>query len=271
MGDKTGIQWTEATWNPVTGCTKVSPGCAHCYAEQVTHRFANAWGVSGKPWTPANAGEVVRTRPDRLDQPLRWQRPRTVFVNSMSDLFHDQVPPTFVEAVYGVMARCPQHTFQILTKRPELALDWYRGGPYLAPIWPWPLPNVWLGVSIENARHTYRADVLREIPAAVRFISAEPLLGQLMPVTDDWPERPPRTLCLDGIDWVIVGGESGPRARPMQLDWALELVNVCRAAGVACFVKQLGTHAARELDLRDRKGGRPEEWPAPLRVREMPA
>lgn len=269
MGDKTGIQWTEATWNPVTGCTKVSPGCAHCYAETVTRRFASAWGVSDKPWTPENAAEVVRVRPDRLDQPLRWKRPRLVFVNSMSDLFHEQVPDEFIREVYLRMAASPEHTFQVLTKRPERARDvlaWIdgqdeqHGANYFSR---WPVRNVWLGVSIENARHTYRADVLREIPAAVRFISAEPLLGSL------YPAAGPK-LNLASIDWVIIGGESGPRARAMVLEWARELVGECAHEGVACFVKQLGSAAARDLGLRDRKAGDPDEWPADLRVREMP-
>ena len=294
MGDKTGIEWTDATWNPVTGCSKVSPGCAHCYAEQVTRRFASAWGVSDKPWTPANAADVVRTRPDRLDQPLRWKRPRMVFVNSMSDLFHEQVPDAFIREVYLRMAASPEHTFQVLTKRPDRArdvLDWINDqderhdAGYFSR---WPVRNVWLGVSIENARHAYRADVLRQIPAAVRFISAEPLLGSLFETKRPETVRIPvgargeylfdqavttsaHAIDLLDIDWVIVGGESGPRARPMDLAWARELVDACREADVACFVKQLGEHAARELGLRDRKGGNPDEWPADLRVREMPA
>ena len=314
MGDKTGIQWTEATWNPVTGCTKVSPGCAHCYAETVTRRFADVWGVSAAPWTPENAAEVVRIRPDRLDQPLRWKRPRLVFVNSMSDLFHEHVPDEFIREVYLRMAASPEHTFQVLTKRPERARDvlaWIddqdeqHGANYFSR---WPARNVWLGVSIENARHAYRADVLRDIPAAVRFISAEPLLGSLFEqqtplrrrydrdlsmeivgvVSDEshlsldeassrvyWaerngPNRIKRPLSLDGIDWVIIGGESGPRARPMRLEWARELVGECAALDVACFVKQLGSVTARDLGLRDRKAGDPDEWPADLRVREMP-
>ena len=293
MGDKTAIQWTDATWNPVTGCSKVSPGCAHCYAEQVTRRFAGTWGVSDKPWTPANAAEVVRIRPDRLDQPLRWQRPRMVFVNSMSDLFHEQVPDDFIREVYLRMAASPEHTFQVLTKRPDRARDvlaWIdeqdeqHGAGYFSR---WPVRNVWLGVSIENARHAYRADVLREIPAAVRFISAEPLLGSLLETKLPETVRIPvgergqylfdqavttsaHAVDLLDIDWVIVGGESGPRARPMDLAWARELVDACREAGVACFVKQLGEHAARDLGCRDRKGGNPDEWPADLRVREMP-
>lgn len=275
MGDKTAIQWTDATWNPVTGCSKVSPGCAHCYAEQVTRRFAGTWGVSDKPWTPANAAEVVRLHPDRLDQPLRWQRPRMVFVNSMSDLFHEQVPFEFVDRVFAVIEDSPRHVFQVLTKRPERMRDYFMSRTKhpddasalraADPVLYQDVPQLWLGVSIENARHAYRADVLREIPAAVRFISAEPLLGSLYP--DASPEL---SLRLDGIDWLIVGGESGPRARPMQLEWARELVGECSHEGVACFVKQLGEHAARDLGLRDRKGGNPDEWPADLRVREMP-
>ncbi len=192
----TGISWTEETWNPVTGCSKVSPGCANCYAETLTARFAGRPGYieEHRPWTPENAAHNVRLHPERLDQPLRWKRPRMIFVNSMSDLFHERVPDSFICQVFDVMARASQHTFQVLTKRPERIAQFFTDAEYtrrqwylnehLAPVplrWleSGPLPNVWLGVSIENARHTWRADVLREIPAAVRFISAEPLLGSL--------------------------------------------------------------------------------------------
>ena len=185
MADRSRIEWTEATWNPVTGCSKVSPGCAHCYAET----FAERWrGVPGHPY---EQGFDLRLWPERLDVPLRWRRPRVVFVNSMSDLFHEDIPDEFIADVFDVMVRAKQHTFQILTKRHERLAE-------LAPQLPWPR-NVWMGVTIENRRFVHRADALREVPAAVRFISAEPLLGPL------------EGLDLDGIDWLIAGGESGPR------------------------------------------------------------
>jgi protein gp37 len=232
MGERSRIEWTEATWNPVTGCSKVSPGCAHCYAETLSLRF----GSSRKPWTPANARENVVLHPERLEHPLRWRRPRVVFVNSMSDLFHELVPADFAERIYATIAAAPQHTFQILTKRPEQAFDFYRAaGERIAD-----LPNVWLGVSIENSRYTWRADVLREIPVAVRFISAEPLLGSLF---DRSGQRVP--LDLTAIDWLIAGGESGPGYRPVRSEWARELRDACIAAGVAFFFKQWGGRTSK--------------------------
>jgi protein gp37 len=245
----TTIEWTEATWNPVTGCHKVSPGCAHCYAETFAERFR---GVPGHPY---EHGFDIRIRPERLELPLRWRKPRLVFVNSMSDPYHEAVPEAFIRDVHDVMARAHWHTFQVLTKRSGRLAE-------LAPRLPWPA-NVWMGVSIENRRFVERADHLRRVPAAVRFISAEPLLGPL------------EGLDLSGIDWVIVGGESGPRARPMDLGWARDLVARCRAAGVAVFVKQLGARWAREHACfrggrRDRKGAVMAGWPVDLQIREMP-
>jgi protein gp37 len=235
MADKTAIEWTEATWNPVSGCSKVSPGCAHCYAERISLRF----GHSASPWTPANAGRNVRLHPERLDQPLRWRRPRLVFVNSMSDLFHELVPSDFIARVFDVMERASQHTFQVLTKRPDIALEHADALPWSA--------NIWLGVSIENSRFTWRADVLREIPAAVRFISAEPLLASLF---ESGGQR--RPLTLDGVHWLIAGGESGPGHRPMDVEWVRELREACKGARVAFFFKQWGgptpKSGGRELD-----------------------
>jgi protein gp37 len=225
VADKTGIEWTEATWNPVTGCSKVSPGCAHCYAERLSLRF----GSTRKPWLPAHAAENVTLRPERLDQPLRWRRPRLIFVNSMSDLFHERVPLSFIERVFGVMANAEQHVFQILTKRHERMVE-------LSPSLPWP-ENVWMGVSIENRRWSVRGDALRQVPAAVRFISAEPLLGSL------------DGLDLAGIDWLIAGGESGPRHRPVKPEWVRELRDLCRAQRVPFFFKQWG-------GMRAKTGGR---------------
>jgi protein gp37 len=228
MADGSAIEWTEATWNPVTGCSKVSPGCAHCYAETFAERFR---GVPGHPY---EQGFDLRLWPQRLEQPLRWGRPRMIFVNSMSDLFHEEIPDEYVAAVFDVMVRAEHHVFQILTKRPERLMD-------LAPTLPWP-DNVWMGVSIENRRFVARADALRAVPAAVRFISAEPLLGPL------------EGLVLDEIDWLIAGGESGPRFRRVKPEWLRELRDRCLEEGVAFFFKQWGgirpKAGGRELDGR---------------------
>lgn len=230
MADRSTIEWTEATWNPVTGCSKVSPGCAHCYAE----RFAERW--RGTPGHPYEQGFDLRLWPQRLELPLHWRRPRLIFTNSMSDLFHEDVPLDFVEQVFAVMAKAHWHTFQVLTKRHERLAE-------LAPLLPWP-PNVWMGVSIENKRWVRRADYLRQVPAAVRFISAEPLLGPLV------------GLELDGIDWVIAGGESGPGHRPVREDWLVDVRDRCLVAGVPYFFKQWG-------GPRPKSGGRlleGKEW-----------
>jgi len=228
MADNSKIEWTEATWNPVTGCHKVSPGCAHCYAET----FAERWrGVPGHPY---EQGFDLKLWPTRLEVPLRWRRARTIFVNSMSDLFHEDVPDRFIADVFDVMRRASWHTFQILTKRHERLAE-------LGPQIDWP-SNVWMGVSIENRRFVHRADALRVLPAAVRFISAEPLLGRL------------EGLDLSGIDWLIAGGESGPKHRPMRPEWPIELRDRCLDEEVAFFFKQWGGRTSkaggRELDGR---------------------
>ena len=215
MADRSGIEWTEATWNPVTGCTKVSPGCAHCYAETFAERFR---GVPGHPY---EQGFDLKLWPDRLDLPSRWKRPRLIFVNSMSDLFHPDVPDEFIHSVFDTMRRASHHTYQVLTKRPDRAAE-------MSDDLGW-LPNVWFGTSVENQRFTSRIDELRKTGAAVKFLSCEPLLA-------------PLELNLDAIDWVIVGGESGPRSRPMKLEWARSVRDQCRAAGVAFFFKQWGAH-----------------------------
>ncbi len=288
------IEWTDATWNVVTGCTKVSPGCDHCYAERLTERF------HGK----GSFAEVV-LHPERLDLPNRWRKPRRVFVNSMSDLFHKDVPDEFIARVWVVMASTPQHTYQILTKRhgrmrsllpsPDFqvltgraAFDFCQRNKR-PPGRSWPLPNVHLGVSVEDQKHAdLRISALLDTPAAVRFLSCEPLLG---PVNID------RYLWLDGpstagpfydhagryrggggiggqaltsvpsgdLHWVIVGGESGAGARPLELDWVRSIVNQCGDAGVPVFVKQLGSVWAGSG-----KGGDMDAWPADLRVREFP-
>lgn len=297
MGDNSAIEWTDATWNPVTGCSKVSPGCAHCYAETLAlGRLAGTDGYPGLPWTPANAAANVRVREDRLDQPLRWRRPRMVFVNSMSDLFHEHVPDEFVAQVFAVMSLAPQHIFQVLTKRPERArallscetrrfvelvrnrrYDYNRYAPNLTREG-WPLPNVWMGTSIENRRYVSRADELRETPAAVRFISAEPLLGPLIKGDHTWPEP---ELDLANIDWLIVGGECGPRHRPMDLQWVRDLRDACLWQDWGCDCGELNRlHQARPGHRTAfffkqlggaRSGTALGDLPRDLRIRELPA
>ena len=341
MSDKTGIEWTDATWNPLRGCSRVSEGCRHCYAETVAARFSGPGqpyegladrARSGSKWTG-----VVRLIEAHLTDPLKWRQPRRIFVNSMSDLFHESVPDEWIDRIFAVMALAPQHTFQVLTKRPERMREyltqrhrfWNAFLPFVGPgisthdkaeAWcrengvkrdererrigiindgggfhypnesAWPLQNVWLGTSVENQQTAdARIPLLLQTPAAVRFVSAEPLLGpvnlhkalcrkvrpDVLTPTDVWgSECEPR----GDLHWVIVGGESGPGARPCDLAWIRSIVQQCKAAGVACFTKQLGAKV-RQCDdgreplvwsLTDRKGGDPEEWPADLRVREFP-
>jgi protein gp37 len=227
------IEWTDATWNPVTGCDRVSPGCAHCYALTLAKRL-KAMGnpryqVDGGP--ASGPGFGVTLHEDKLEEPLRWRRPRMVFVNSMSDLFHEEIPDEYIDRVFATMAAAPQHTFQVLTKRPERMLAWAtRHDAELAHdglrAEPW--PNVWLGVTIENRRFVHRADLLRETPAAVRFVSAEPLLGPL----DE--------LDLSGIDWLICGAESGPGCRRFDFQWARDLRDACLSQCRDCAA--LGVH-----------------------------
>ncbi len=208
------IEWTEATWNPVTGCTKVSAGCKHCYAERMSKRLK----AMGK--YQYRNGFKLTLQPEALELPLAWRRPRIIFVNSMSDLFQQDISLDYIKKVFDVMNRCPQHTFQILTKRPEIAA---AHAPYLQ----WS-PNIWMGTSVENALVLHRISDLLKIPATVRFLSVEPLLGPL-------PKLP-----VNGLHWVIVGGESGPGARPMQPDWVRQIRERCVAQGVPFFFKQWG-------------------------------
>lgn len=222
------IEWTESTWNPVTGCNKISPGCKYCYAEVMAKRLH----AMGQP--NYKNGFEVTLQPHMLDRPLQWKRPQTIFVNSMSDLFHDEVPVEYIQRVFSVMERAHWHQFQVLTKRAE-RLE----AVALSLTWP---SNVWMGVSVENADYTYRIDHLRRTRAAVKFLSVEPLLGSI-------PD-----LDLRDIDWVIVGGESGRRPRPMSEDWVTDIRDQCGRAGVAFFFKQWGgtnkKAAGRELDGR---------------------
>lgn len=246
MSDRSSIEWTEATWNPVTGCTEVSPGCDNCYART----FAERWrGIEGHPY---EQGFDVRFWPERLEQPARWKRPRTIFVNSMSDLFQETVPTSFVDLVFRSMEAAPQHTFQVLTKRPG------RMASVVRNVQPDPLAHVWLGTSVELDKYCWRADKLRETPAAVRFLSVEPLLGPLP------------SLDLSGLDWVIVGGESGHGAREMDPGWVRDIRDRCADAGVAFFFKQLGAGWASNLGLRG-KGTELDEIPDEFHVRQYPS
>src|SRR3990167_3493598 len=321
----TSIQWTDRTWNPVRGCSVISPGCVHCYAMKQAHRFS--WKIrrdgagahqavdgpyagltkmtsAGPQWTG-----VVRTVEDALLDPLSWRKPKRVFVNSMSDLFHEAVPYEFIDRVFAVMAIAHQHTFQVLTKRPERMCAYFADstvnervgmamnvivdadaraqhpGWFFGPDARWdPLPNVWLGVSVENQKYAdERIPLLLQTPAAVRFISAEPLLGPV--AVDRWLYD---TDDIDGgnltfgLDWVIVGGESGAGARPFDLAWARSIIAQCEAAGTPVFLKQLGSRPTgwwtnalgpgfNRHAMKDRKGGDITEWPYDLRIRQFPA
>jgi protein gp37 len=214
MSDNSKIEWTDATWNPVTGCNKVSPGCKHCYALRFSERFR------GTPGHPFEQGFDLKLWPERLLLPIAWKTPRRIFVNSMSDLFHERVPLAFIEQVFATMSTCPQHQFQVLTKRAERLVE-------LCGSLDWP-GNVWMGVSVENEKYAFRSDLLRRVPATVRFLSVEPLIGPI-------PKLP-----LKGIHWVIVGGESGPGARPMQTAWVTSIHAQCSHARVPFFFKQWG-------------------------------
>lgn len=355
MGQQTAIEWTDATWNPVRGCSRVSEGCRNCYAERQAARFCITTDpadsrltiesgpfagfvrrVHGRPqWT--GRVELVESH---LADPLHWRKPRKVFVNSMSDLFHEALPDEAIDRVFAVMALCPQHTFQVLTKRAGRMLQWAKSKPKRTGIawgdmvgnWDHPLPNVWLGVSVENqALADERIPQLLQTPAAIRFVSYEPALGpvdftriknsaqireffrQMAIDTGRDPEQVLRECAIDDtpwknalngdwfdgwdsgegaaekqtkLDWLIVGGESGPGARPFDIRWARDTIAQCKAAGVPCFVKQLGADPFIGIgdqdpaklqpsrcdgpNFKDRKGGDWDEWPADLRVREFP-
>jgi protein gp37 len=228
LAHKTRIEWTESTWNPVTGCTKVSPGCKHCYAERMAKRLQ----AIGQP--NYKNGFRLALQPHMLELPLRWRKPQIIFVNSMSDLFHADVPEEYLRQVFDLMRRAHWHRFQVLTKRAERLAE-------LGPDLDWP-ENVWMGVSVESTSYRARIDCLRSVPALTRFLSLEPLLGPL-------PD-----LDLNGIHWVIAGGESGPRARPMDGDWVRDIRDQCQIADVPFFFKQWGgrnkKRAGRILDGR---------------------
>lgn len=297
MGDNSKISWTDASWNPVTGCSRVSEGCRHCYAEALSLRMK--W--TKLPWTKANAKENVVIHQDRLTQPLRWRRPRRVFVNSMSDLFAEEVPEHFIDKVFGIMGASGHHVFQVLTKRPErmaayLAEDrrlrWaeainglHTGGDQAFDAIAYgkgPLPNVWLGTSVEDQRAAdVRIPHLLKTPAAVRLLSCEPLLGPVdleaaLCVYDKHGEPSGPRASRDGspvISWVIVGGESGPHHRPMDPAWARSLRDQCQEAGVAFFYKQSsGYRSESEPWITETDGSRwvwhqyPGELTPPQRV-----
>lgn len=239
MANNSSIEWTEATWNPVAGCTIISPGCTNCYAMRLAHRLELMGQSKYAGTTRMSGGRAkwngkVKLDIDALEIPKRWKLSRTIFVNSMSDLFHEQVPLDFIQQVFATMAEATQHTFQILTKRAERAAR-------LSANLPWP-ENVWMGVSVESADYVDRIDELRKTTAVVKFLSLEPLLGPL------------ENLDLEGIDWAIVGGESGPTARPMAPDWLRSIRDQCLTAGVAFHFKQWGgvnkKKAGRVLDGR---------------------
>lgn len=289
MSDGTGIAWTDATWSPILGCSPASAGCAQCYALRDVWRMAHnpnpkiarpREGLVEKTsagvhrWTGR-----IRFLNEQLEVPLRWRRPRRIFVANQADLFHEALFPADIARVFEVMKLSPQHQFQVLTKRAARMREFFDG-----PGRPWAsLPNVWLGVSVEDqAAADERIPHLLATPAAVRFLSCEPLLGpvDLTPYFRKLETSGPGWTLTGGLaleiadrvpDWVIVGGESGPRARRCEVAWIRQLVEQSRAAGVPCFVKQLGTAWAREQEpLVDPKGGEPEEWPEDLRVRDLP-
>lgn len=243
MAETSTIEWTDSTWNPVTGCTKVSPGCKHCYAETFAERFR---GVPGHPY---EQGFDLRLWPDRLQLPLKWKEPTRIFVNSMSDLFHENVPDDFIQQVFDVMVKADHHIFQVLTKRAERLLKWTRARyrstneSSKKPILP---KHIWLGVSVENQKYTSRISHLQKSPARVRFLSVEPLLDEVHLFG----------YLLRGIHWVIVGGESGPGARPMKPEWAKAIQRQCGKYEVPFFFKQWGAFNKRGERVGKKNAGR---------------
>lgn len=298
MSDRSPIQWTDATWNPVRGCSRVSAGCMNCYAErQAIRQISGAYNglVKRTSHGPAWTGEVGIVS-ELLDLPLRWRKSRRVFVNSMSDLFHEGVPDEFIERVFSVMAGANRHTFQVLTKRPHRMREFVNRfspdgdgfvtrfaekamGRYDGPVFAdnaWPLPNVWLGVSVEDqATADERIPLLLQTPAAVRFVSYEPALSPV-----DFRFTNGLVHGCDAadytVDWLIVGGESGPGARPCRVQWIESAVRQCRDEGIACFVKQLGTYPVwADVETSPVEPGRGKndnlaDWPAALQVRQFP-
>ncbi|MGB3208299.1 MAG: phage Gp37/Gp68 family protein [Crinalium sp.] len=294
----TDIEWTRRVWNPTTGCTKVSPGCKNCYAEAIAHRF---WGE--------RKFSDVQFHENRLETPLSWKKPTKIFVDSMSDLFHDDVTDEQLDRVFAVMALARHHTFQILTKRPERMMEYSRTAKQrirMAAVdlgrrlnrdiqvfesceWDYPLPNVWLGVSVENQRcANERIPLLRHTLAAIKFLSCEPLLEKVSILNLDEKvyestqkyrsEKIEMIAPTEFINWIIVGGESGSKARPCEVEWVQSLVQECQQALVPVFVKQLGSNSVvcdsastqSKQKLKSRKGGNFDEFPEDLKIREFP-
>lgn len=264
MGDGTAIEWTDATWNPIVGCSRISPGCDHCYAIGVAHRGMSEHhrGLTVRPeGGPTDWNGEIHQAPESIFlKPLAWKRPRRIFVNSLSDLFHQEVETELIARIFAVMSLAPQHTFQVLTKRSQRMQDLVDSGRFAGLVdeireeidpscgdVPWPLPNVWLGVSIESNRYAFRARHLSTTPAAVRWVSAEPLLGPL----DE--------LSLDGIDWIVAGGESGPGSRPMQMEWVRDLRDRC-VRGLECYCVAEGPRYSGS-NWTDDPDGSPDECP----------
>jgi protein gp37 len=312
MAPRSTIEWTESTWNPIRGCSRVSPGCYNCYAIREAARHAGTHRTTYKEHLPPKPGPYaglvkkkhdrmdwtgeVRLVSERLEDPLRWTKPRRIFVNSMSDLFHERVPDEWIDQIFAVMALAPRHTFQVLTKRADRMRDyvssknghscgvWFAAHKIKPPPPPrhwyhaprtfgWPLPNVWLGVSVEDQeRADERIPLLMQTPAEVHFLSLEPLIGSVDLLTPGYLQN------VGPIDWVIVGGESGPASRPCDLAWIRSIRDQCQEAGVPAFVKQVGALPIVpgengpwcRLPQKNRKGGDPSEWPEDLRVREYP-
>lgn len=309
MSQKSKIEWTDASWSPIVGCSRKSEGCRNCWSERFLARFGGIQGhkfeglsrytEEGPRWSG-----TVRLAEDSLEEPLRWKKPRKIFVCSTSDLFHEKVQDEWIDKVFAVMALSTQHTFQVLTKRPQRMNAYLSGSTPTRiqalmdqPTWinlpagrsyprmaqQWPLPNIWLGVSCEDQKTAdERIPLLLQTPAAVRWISAEPLLGPVEifhKMTGDILHSSGDDYNPDGLNWVVVGGESGPKARSFHLDWARDIIAQCHAAhdGVPVFVKQLGSNTifngaypGARFHLENKKGGDIEEWPADLRIREFP-
>lgn len=300
MGTK--IEWVRGpdgkpgeTWSPMSGCSKCSLGCLNCWAERMSKRLYQ--GEKWKPWTEKNVNTNIRIHPERFRNPFRLYEPRTILTCPMGDLFHGHLPYGFVPDIFGIMGAAHWHSFFVLTKRPEMMRDrliaeehvinqevlfWSRvlyEGSFRARkktrlgLPPWPLQNVIPGTSVEDQDSAdERIPYLLQTPAAKRLVSIEPMLG---PIELDAPGRPWLTTEIDHeedtkLDLIIAGGESGPKARPFDLDWALDLIDQCRRTGTKIFIKQLGTHWARKVGAKSYKGSDPEEWPEDLRVREMP-
>lgn len=260
MSGKSAISWTDMTWNPTTGCTRVTAGCQHCYAfalHDMRHaRYLEHNGIEPKNGRPmpaqyAHPFSIVQVLPQRLEDPLHIRMPQKIFVDSMSDLFHSQIPEETIQQIFQVMVQAHWHSFQILTKRPARLAR-------LAPVLPW-ADNIWVGTSVELDQLTPRIDLLRKVPTEHRFLSLEPLLGPLP------------SLNLTGVSWVIAGGESGPDARPMLAEWVREIRDKCRATNTAFFMKQMGSVWARKYHLTNRHGSEMSKWPEDLRIQDFPS